>query len=95
MVEVKKNLKEGQFLRVEVVSGGCSGMSYGLSLDNDRKTDDKSMEIEGVTVVADPESFKLIKGSRLDYLDTFEEKGFRFVNPNATGGCGCGKSFSA
>lgn len=91
--EIKDNLKEDQFLRIEVVTGGCSGMSYSLSLNSDSKENDHIEEIGGIKIVADKESFKLIQGSKLDYLDTFEEKGFRFVNPNAKKGCGCGKSF--
>ncbi len=95
LAEIKANMKEGHYLRVQVVSGGCAGKSYGLSLEDEKKDDDELFEIEGVRVICDPQSFKLIKGTKLDYLDTFEEKGFRFVNPNAKSGCGCGKSFGA
>ena len=91
--EIKSNLKENQFLRIEVISGGCSGKSYGLSLDDQRRENDHKIEIDGIEFVSDEESFKMIKGSKLEYIDTFEEKGFRFVNPNAKRGCGCGKSF--
>lgn len=91
--EIKNNLKENQFLRIEVITGGCSGKSYSLSLDDVSKEGDCVEEIGGIKIVADKNSFELIKGSKLDYLDTFEEKGFRFVNPNAKKGCGCGKSF--
>ena len=82
-------------LRVSVVSGGCSGMQYGMSLEESANSEDYVLEFNELKVFLDPESEKLLDGVTVDFLDTMEESGFRFNNPNATASCGCGKSFSA
>jgi len=83
------------FLRVQVVGGGCSGMSYKLGFETVRRDSDKIFEENGVQVVVDPKSFLYIAGTTLDFSDGLQGTGFNFVNPNAKKSCGCGSSFSA
>lgn len=83
-------------LRVQVVGGGCSGMSYKLGLEGGApKSSDKTFEYDGVQVVVDPKSFLYLSGTELDFSDGLNGKGFVFTNPNAKRTCGCGTSFSA
>ncbi|MCB1755028.1 MAG: iron-sulfur cluster assembly accessory protein [Gammaproteobacteria bacterium] len=82
-------------LRVSVLSGGCSGMQYGMSLEASANSEDSVLSFGELKVFVDPESEKLLDGATVDFLETMEESGFRFINPNATASCGCGKSFSA
>ena len=86
--------KEDAFIRVGVKGGGCSGLMYDLTFDNELKEDDKSFEDNGVTVVVDKKSFLYLVGTTLDYSGGLNGKGFVFVNPNADRTCGCGESFS-
>jgi iron-sulfur cluster assembly protein len=83
---------EGKALRLAVSSGGCSGFSYGVSID-DKKSDDIVQPYEGFEAVVDPVSKQFLLGSTLDYVDTIGEAGFRFENPQASSSCGCGNSF--
>ena len=86
----------GQNLRVMVVGGGCSGMSYKLGFDDKPITDaDKVFEKDGVKVVVDSKSFLYLAGTELDFSDGLNGTGFVFKNPNAKRTCGCGSSFSA
>jgi len=80
-------------LRVAVVGGGCSGLQYQLGFD-DKAESDASFESNGITVLIDPQSATSLNGIEIDYAETLEGSSFVFNNPNATGGCGCGKSFS-
>lgn len=83
-------------LRVMVVGGGCSGMSYKLGFDNQPVTaNDKVFEKDGVKVVCDAKSFLYLSGTELDFSDGLNGTGFVFNNPNAKRTCGCGSSFSA
>ena len=84
---------EGKALRVGVDSGGCSGFSYAVKID-DRKPGDHVQRYEGFDAVVDEVSKSFIEGSVLDYVDTLGEAGFKFVNPNAQSTCGCGTSFT-
>jgi len=85
---------EGKPLRVFIQGGGCSGFQYGFTFD-EKRADDNVIEQAGITVVVDPQSATYLRGSRVNYVEDFRGAGFSVENPNATGGCGCGKSFSA
>ncbi len=82
-------------LRVSVVGGGCSGLSYKLSFDAAPKEKDKVIEHGGVRVVVDGKSALFLRGTVLDFTDGLNGQGFVFTNPNAKSTCGCGSSFSA
>ena len=82
------------FLRVGVVGGGCSGLSYKLDFDNEVKPMDQVFEDNGVKVVTDLKSFLYLVNTELDFSDGLNGKGFHFNNPNASRSCGCGESFS-
>ena len=86
--------KPNSFIRVGVKGGGCSGLMYDLTFDNELKDDDKELESNGVKVVVDKKSFLYLVGTTLDYSGGLNGKGFVFVNPNAERTCGCGESFS-
>lgn len=82
------------FLRVSVVGGGCSGLSYKLDFDNESKPMDQAFEDNGVKVVTDLKSFLYLVNTTLDFSDGLNGKGFYFSNPNASRTCGCGESFA-
>lgn len=86
--------EEGDFLRVSVVGGGCSGYQYGLDFDKEERMGDLALEFEGVKVVLDPISVGYLKGTVVDYVSGLNGTGFQFKNPNAKRTCGCGSSFS-
>lgn len=79
-------------LRVFVAGGGCSGMQYGMTLD-ESQDGDVVMEIDGVRVLIDEMSAGYISGSEVDYVDSLMGAGFTVNNPNAVSTCGCGHSF--
>jgi iron-sulfur cluster assembly protein len=85
---------ESAGLRVSVLPGGCSGFQYGLSLEEAAQADDEVMESQGVRLFVDPFSAQYLKGTLIGYQSSFQGSGFTFSNPNATGGCGCGSSFT-
>jgi len=85
---------EGKPLRVFIQGGGCSGFQYGFTFD-EKKEGDNVLEQGGVTVVVDQQSAQYLKGATVNYVEDFRGAGFSVENPNATGGCGCGKSFNA
>lgn len=82
-------------LRISVTGGGCSGMQYGMALEEACKDDDVVVETGSLTIFVDPYSAPLLQGVTVDFLDGMEGSGFKFDNPNASASCGCGKSFSA
>ncbi len=82
-------------LRLGVMGGGCSGLSYSMRIDERPRERDRIYEFEGVRVFMDPKSFLYLHGMTLDYEETLLRQGFNFINPNATRSCGCGSSFSA
>jgi iron-sulfur cluster assembly protein len=86
--------KEGYFIRVGVEGGGCSGLMYQLSFDNEEKEGDKAFEDNGIKVVVDKKSYLYLIGTILDFSGGLNGKGFVFNNPNAGRTCGCGESFS-
>jgi iron-sulfur cluster assembly protein len=82
------------FLRVGVVGGGCSGLSYKLDFDNEIKPMDQVFEDKGIKIVTDLKSFLYLVNTELDFSDGLNGKGFHFNNPNASRSCGCGDSFA-
>jgi len=82
------------FIRVGVKSGGCSGLSYDLSFDNQEKENDKIFENNDIKIIVDKKSFLYLVGTELDYSGGLNGTGFIFKNPNANRTCGCGESFS-
>lgn len=82
-------------LRVQVTGGGCSGLSYKLKFEREPAEKDRELESQGVKVFIDPKSLLFVDGIEIDYYETMMGSGFQFKNPNATGSCGCGQSFSA
>lgn len=81
-------------LRVGVMPGGCSGFKYEISIDEAPIEDDIILDAGGVRVFVDPFSAQYLNGVKIDYVTTMQSSGFAFENPNATGGCGCGTSFT-
>jgi len=98
--EVKKFLAEEKVsqesagLRVAVLPGGCSGFRYSLNIEAQPAADDVVVESAGVRLFVDEFSAPYLNGTVIDYKSTFQESGFAFENPNASGGCGCGSSFT-
>lgn len=86
--------KIGYFIRVGVEGGGCSGLMYQLSFDNQEREGDKEFQHNGVKVVVDKKSYLYLVGTTLDFSGGLNGKGFVFINPNADRTCGCGESFS-
>ena len=82
-------------LRMKVIGGGCSGLQYQLSFDDTIRDVDTEIEVEGVKVIVDEKSALYLVGSRLNFVDTLQESGFKIENPNASNTCGCGQSFAA
>ena len=100
-VEVKKfmtgeeGLPETAGLRVRVVPGGCSGFQYSLNIEEDSRQGDHILNEHGVRLFVDMFSAQYLNGVKIDYVTGVMGSGFTFGNPNATGGCGCGSSFTA
>lgn len=99
----KQKLKEiaeseglvNQFVRVRVVGGGCAGFSYDMCFEETVSELDEVIEIEPTIKVAiDPISLQYLEGITIDYLDSQFGAGFKFLNPNVKGSCGCGSSVS-
>ncbi len=87
--------KEGYGLRVAIQGGGCSGFQYGLTFDNTQRPNDEVLEFDGLKVFVDAMSQMYLQGAKIDYLETLQGAGFKIDNPNSSGTCGCGHSFSA
>lgn len=99
IAEVQKFMTEqgsaGQAgLRVAVLPGGCSGFQYGLNIEDEPQEDDEIFETHGIKLFVDPFSGQYLDGVEIDYVTTMMGAGFTFKNPNASGGCGCGSSFT-
>ena len=88
------NITDNHFIRVSVVSGGCSGLSYQMDFDTDEQENDQIFEDKGIKIVTDLKSFLYLFNSTLEFSGGLDGKGFYFVNPNATRECGCGESFA-
>ena len=85
----------GGVLRVSVIGGGCSGLSYVMDLQPAPAERDFVVASGGVTVVVDPKSALYVTGCEVDYVESLQEGGFKIKNPNASSTCSCGESFSA
>lgn len=100
-VEIKKfmdseeGLPETSGLRVRVVPGGCSGFQYSLNIEEESRQGDHILNESGVRLFIDMFSAQYLNGVKIDYVTGVMGSGFTFTNPNATGGCGCGSSFTA
>jgi iron-sulfur cluster assembly protein len=81
-------------VRLGVKGGGCSGMSYVIEYCDQPRAKDKLFEVEGAKIYVDPKSLVYLNGTTFDFVDTFQQKGFKFVNPQVKSECGCGESFS-
>ena len=81
-------------LRVAVLPGGCSGFQYGLNIEDAPEGDDEILDLDGLKVFVDPFSAQYLEGVQIDYVTSMMGAGFTFNNPVATGGCGCGSSFT-
>ena len=88
------HITDDYFVRVSVISGGCSGLSYKMDFDNEPQPNDQIFEDNGVKIVSDLKSLLYLFNSTLDFSGGLEGKGFFFRNPNASRECGCGESFA-
>jgi iron-sulfur cluster assembly accessory protein len=86
--------KEGYGLRVAIKGGGCSGFQYGLVFEEAPGEKDKVVEIDGLKVFLDDMSQLYLNGTSIDWVESLEGSGFKIDNPQSTGSCGCGESFS-
>jgi iron-sulfur cluster assembly protein len=82
-------------LRLGVMGGGCSGLSYSIKFDTQPRERDRIYEFDDVRIFVDPKSFIYLHGMTLDYEETLMRQGFNFINPNSSRSCGCGSSFSS
>src|SRR3954454_7931211 len=99
-VEVRRYIEEqgaaeSAGLRGGVLPGGCLGFQSGLNIEDDSGDDDMVFESQGIKLFVDPFSLQYLQGTEIDFVSTFQGSGFTFNNPNASGGCGCGSSFTA
>ena len=86
--------KTGYGLRLAVTTGGCSGYNYGLYFEESANPEDKVFSANGLDVFVDPQSYPVIAGTEIDFVDGLQGSGFKINNPNAMSMCGCGKSFT-
>lgn len=99
--EIKKfmsgedDLPQSAGLRVRVVPGGCSGFQYSLNIEEQSREGDFVLDEKGVRMFVDMFSAQYLNGVEIDYVTGVMGSGFTFKNPNATGSCGCGSSFTA
>ena len=96
-IREEKHLADDAKLRVGVVSGGCSGLTYELDFDDkevEESDNDQLFEDNGIKLIVDMRSFLYLSGTQLDYTEGLQGEGFHFQNPNASRTCSCGESFS-
>jgi iron-sulfur cluster assembly accessory protein len=86
--------RDNALLRLRVLAGGCSGFSYKLSFEDEPQPDDHILEAYGLTVLVDPKSAPIVKGSTIEFHDAMLGGGFKVNNPQAVHECACGESFS-
>jgi iron-sulfur cluster assembly accessory protein len=89
----QKGVKQSHALRVFVKGGGCGGMQYGMTFDDNVREDDNVWEQHGLRLVVDGTSLFYVDGANIDYIDNLMGGGFHIDNPQATSSCGCGSSF--
>tara|TARA_R110002072_G_scaffold14877_1_gene60740 strand:+ start:156 stop:476 length:321 start_codon:yes stop_codon:yes gene_type:complete len=93
-----KEVRPDEFVRIAVRGGGCSGMTYSISPqtigEDDIDEEDILLDIKDVKVYIDPYSAGVLENTAIDYVFTLQQKGFKFMNPDANTTCGCGSSFS-
>ena len=82
------------YFRVGIQPGGCSGMSYLMMFEEKKNDDDVELEKFGLKIIVDRHSLAMLNGANIDFVETLQESGFKIDNPNASKGCGCGKSFA-
>lgn len=90
----QEGMAENAGLRVAVRGGGCSGFEYALDFDNQQRETDMVLEYDGLRLYVDPVSSRFLDGTMIDYSLGMTGTGFKFLNPKATGTCGCGSSFT-
>ncbi len=86
--------KPGHGLRIAVRGGGCSGFQYGLTFENEQRSDDTVLDFDGLKVYVDPMSRLYLANATVDYVESLQGAGFKIHNPNSKSACGCGQSFS-
>lgn len=89
----QSGLSDEYGLRVSVVGGGCSGLSYNLDFDNEEQPGDQVFQVEELKLFVNMKSYLYLAGTELDFSGGLQGKGFHFSNPNASRNCGCGESF--
>jgi iron-sulfur cluster assembly accessory protein len=94
IVQVMNSRPEIQGLRLGVLGGGCSGLSYQIQFETQQRPTDNVFELDGAKVFVDPKSLEILKGMTLDYKADLMQQSFIIHNPNAKTTCGCGTSFS-
>lgn len=94
VIEFLKNRGSGQGIRVGVRTAGCSGLAYVLEFVDEPNDTDQCFESEGVLIYVDPKSLVYLNGLQMDFITEGLNSGFKFINPNQTGECGCGESFT-
>jgi iron-sulfur cluster assembly accessory protein len=94
-MSTEEGLPETAGLRVRVVPGGCSGFQYSLNIEEESRQGDFILEERGVRLFVDMFSAQYLNGVEIDYVQNVMGSGFTFKNPNSTGSCGCGSSFTA
>ncbi len=90
----QEGLDPSDGLRVAVMGGGCSGFQYALDFEKDERPTDHVLAYDGLRVFVDPVSARYLAGTTIDYVLGMSGAGFKFLNPKATGSCGCGSSFA-
>ena len=91
---VKSIQPQGQILRVKVVGGGCSGLSYAMEFTNQASTNDETFIQDGLMWIVDKKSMLFLREVEIDYTDGLNGTGFKYSNPKSKASCGCGSSFS-
>jgi iron-sulfur cluster insertion protein len=94
VVEIATKLGKAPILRLSVEGGGCSGFQYKFCMADTIDADDIRAEGKGASLVVDPVSLDLVRGSAIDFVESLGGKSFQVTNPQAQAGCGCGSSFS-